>query len=65
MHHTFTKLFNQSLVIAQIILLMSFSDKKCQHVIILSERGNSGKALRIYRYLINYCRYVEKCAVSS
>ena len=45
MHHKFTKLFKQNLVIAQIILLISF-----QHVIVINERGNSDNARRIYHF---------------
>ena len=41
MHHKFTKLFKQNLVIAQIILLISF---------VINQRGNSDNAHRIYRF---------------
>ena len=42
------------IVTAQTILLISACH--CNN-----ERGSSGKAHRIYRYLIHYCRYLEKC----
>ena len=43
MHHKFTKLFKQNLVIAQINLLLLINE-----IIVVNERGNSGKAHIIY-----------------
>ena len=49
------------MIIVKIILLIINLLKQFQHVIVIKERGNSGKAHRIYRYLIHY--YVDKCVV--